>query len=193
MANHLIFHMTDEEIKAAEAAKAAEQEEQRKKDLAEEERLKNLKIEDDEEDGFDWKADALKHRAIADRLKGKLAKVAPITRTNEEHKVDEEITKDVAALKQAEAKRQFGFEHGLSPQETDHAFRFANGKPTKETLEDPFFKSGLEGLRTKERLEKNLPGSNSRSSVFKDKSFAESSEEDRKKSFEKRVKEIQGA
>lgn len=183
--------MTDEEIKAAEAAKAAEEEEQRKKDLAEEERLKNLKIEEEEEDNFDWKADALKHRAISERLKKKLAN-APITKPNEEHKVDEETVKDVQALKQAEAKRQFGFEHGLSPKETDYAFKFGNGKPSKETLEDSFFKSGLEGLRAKERLANNTPGSNSRSSVFKDKSFSELSEEDRKKTFEGKIKELKG-
>lgn len=142
----------------------------------------------EEEDKTDWKAEALKHKAIADRLKGKLAKIAPITNVSkEEHKLDEDTVKDVQHLKEVEAKRQFGFEHELSPKETDLAFKFANGKPTKKTLEDEFFKGGLESLRSKDRLAKNTPGSSSRSSVFSEKSFAETPEEDRKKSFEKAV------
>lgn len=180
--------MTDEETKIAE-----QQEEQRKKDaLAEEERLKNLKIEEDgEEDGFDWKADALKHRAIADRLKTKLSKVAPISKNpNEEHKLDDEVVQSVKKLEQAEAKRQFGFEHKLSPEETDLAFKFSGGKPSKEVLEDEFFKGGLESLRAKQRLQNNLPGSSSRSSVFTEKPFSEMKEDERKQAFESKMKSI---
>lgn len=180
--------MTDEEKKLEEERLL---EEKKQKDLAEEERLKNLKIEEEEEEEFDWKADALKHRAIADRLKTKLSKVSPITKVSkEEHTIDDEIVQDVKVLKEERQKRQFGFDHKLSPEETDYAFKFSNGKPTKEVLEDPFFKGGLESLRAKKRLEENLPGSSSRSSIFVDKSFSELDEEGRKKAFDSKIKSL---
>lgn len=147
----------------------------------------------EDKDTTDWKAEALKHKAIADRLKGKLSKVAPLNRDKEEHKVDEELIKDVQDLKEEKLKRQFGFDNGLSPEETDIAFKYSNGKLSKEMLEDSFFKAGLESLRAKKRLESNLPGSNSRSSVFREKSFSETPEEDRKKIFESRIKELKGS
>lgn len=140
---------------------------------------------DSEESKIDWRAEALKQTAIANRLKKKLSQ--PIT-NKQEPKIDEELKKDVSFLKEIEFKRQFGFEHNLSPKETDYAFKFSNGKPTKEILEDPFFKGGLDSLRAKERLEKNIPGSSSRSSVFTEKPFGELTQEERKKQFESRMK-----
>lgn len=148
------------------------------------------KAHEDTED-FDWKADALKHRAIATRLKVKLAKVPQtFNKPNEELKIDEDLKKDVSYLKEVESKRQFGFEHNLSPKETDLAFRFSGGKADPKILEDEFFKAGIEALRSKERLSNNLPGSSSRSTVFTEKSFAETPEEDRKKIFESKMKGI---
>ncbi len=143
---------------------------------------------DPAEEEKDWKAEALKHKAIADRLKIKLSK-QPL-QTKIEPKIDDETIKDVQFLKQVELKRQFGFENGLSPQETDYAFKFAGGKPSKEVLEDPFFKGGIESLRSKERLEKNIPGASSRSSVFTEKPFSELSEDDRAKAFEAKMKGV---
>ena len=134
---------------------------------------------------IDWRAEALKQTAIANRLKKKLSQnIIP----KQEPKIDEDIVKDVTYLKQVESKRQFGFEHNLSPEETDYAFKFSSGNPTKEILEDSFFKGGLESLRTKKRLEANIPGSSSRSSVFSDKPFTELTPEERKKQFESKMK-----
>ena len=76
--------------------------------------------------------------------------------------IDEDTKKTVASLALAEAKRQFGYANGLSPEETDAVFRI-NPNPTKETLEDPFVKGGLEAIRAKKRVENNTPGSSSRS------------------------------
>lgn len=175
--------MTDEEKLA--------QEEEQKEILAEEERLKieEEAKSDEEKKNINWQAEALKHKAISNRLKIKLSKVPPPITTvpKEEHKIDEDVVQSVKKLEQAEAKRQFGHEHSLSPEETDIAFKFAGGKPSKETLEDSFFKAGLESLRAKKRLENNTPGSNSRSSVFSDKSFAELDEKGREKSFNEAV------
>lgn len=137
----------------------------------------------------DWRGEALKHKAIADRLKKKLSN-QPIIKDKQEPKIDDDIVADVKILKEERLKRQFGFEHNLSPEETDYAFRFSNGTPTKELLEDPFFKGGLESLRAKSRLEKNIPGSSSRSSVFTEKSFTELSSDERKKTFESKMKAL---
>ena len=134
-----------------------------------------------EEEQFDWKAEALKNKAIADRLKKKLAN-PPTLLTKE--KPDYEIVKSVKRLEEIESKRQFGFEHSLSPEETDFLFRATGGNPTKETLEDPFIKGGLESYRSKKRLEANTPSGSSSSSIFKGKEFKEMSEDEKRKSFE---------
>jgi hypothetical protein len=76
--------------------------------------------------------------------------------------IDEDTKKTVANLALAEEKRQFGYSNGLSPEETDAVFRI-NPKPTKETLEDPFVKGGLEAIRAKKRVDNNTPNSSSRS------------------------------
>lgn len=141
-----------------------------------------------EEEVFDWKAEALKHKAIADRLKKKLSTQS--LQTKPEQKIDDDIKKDISFLKEVEAKRQFGFENNLSPQETDLAFKFAGGKPDAKVLEDEFFKAGIEGLRSKQRLENNIPGSSSRSSVFSEKPFEEMKEDERKNAFESKMKGI---
>lgn len=135
-----------------------------------------------EEDSFDWKAEALKNKAIADRLKRKLSQPQVPLKTNEEP--DREIVKSVKRLEEIENKRQFGFEHNLSPEETDFVFKISGNKPTKEILEDPFVKSGLEGHRSKKRLEANTPSSSSSSSPFKVKQFNEMSDDEKRKAFE---------
>lgn len=143
--------------------------------------------QEEEVDSTDWKAEALKNKAIAERLRKKLT-TQPIIKPNPEH--DDEIVKTVKNLAMLEEKRQFGFENNLSPKETDYAWKFAGGKPSKEVLEDDFFKGGLESLRAKQRLENNTPSSSSHSPVFGDKLFSELSEEEKAKAFEARVKGI---
>lgn len=103
---------------------------------------------------------------------------------------DDAVVKDVQYLKTLEEKRQYGYENGLSPQETDYAFKFAGGKPTKEILEDPFFKGGLESFRSMQRVEANIPNSSSSAPVFGDKPFSEIPDDERAKRFESRMKQI---
>lgn len=134
-----------------------------------------------EEEKFDWKAEALKQQAIASRLKKKLGQPQPLS-TKE--KPDDEIVKSVKRLEEIESKRQFGFENQLSPEETDFVYKISGGKPTKEILEDPFVKSGLEGYRSKKRLEANTPSGSSSSSIFKSKQFNEMSKDEQRKAFE---------
>lgn len=151
----------------------------------------------DDNDSIDWKAEALrlkeeniererrlKERAIARRWEKKTSN----QNINNKQEHDDEVVKKVNHLSMLEEKRQFGYENGLSPQETDYAFKFANGKPTKEILQDSFFKGGIESLRAQNRLESNIPSSSSRSAVFADKPFEELSEDDRRKAFEARMK-----
>jgi hypothetical protein len=138
-------------------------------------------LDNEQEEQFDWKAEALKNKAIADRLKRKLAQ--PQTLSTKE-KPDDEIIKKVSRLEEIESKRQFGFENNLSPEETDFVYKVTGGVPKKEILEDPFIKAGLEGYRSKKRLEANTPSGSSSSSIFKGKEFKEMSEDDRRKAFE---------
>jgi hypothetical protein len=104
---------------------------------------------------------------------------------------DEEVVQTVRKLEVAEQKRQFGFENNLSPQETDMIFKFTNGKPTKEVLDNPFVKSGLEGLRATKRIESNTPSSNSRSPIFQGKKFEDLDPSELKKSYEEAGKKFQ--
>lgn len=97
---------------------------------------------------------------------------------------DDSLVRSVKKLETIEAKRQFGYEHSLSPEETDFIFKFSNGKPDKTVLENPFIKSGLEGFRASKRIEANTPGATSRSPIFQGKEFKEMTEDERRKSFE---------
>lgn len=139
-----------------------------------------------EEDTTDWRAEALKHKAIADRLKKKMS-TQTIIQPKQEH--EDEVVKTVQRLSMLEEKRQFGFENQLSPEETDFIFKFSS-KPTKEILSDPFVKAGLDGYRQSKRLENNTPSTSSRSPIFTDKPFEELSEDDRRKAFESKMKAI---
>jgi hypothetical protein len=69
---------------------------------------------------------------------------------------EDTLKSDVESLKLAERKRQFGYEHGLSPDETDAVFKLSPN-PSKETLDDPFVKGGLESIRSQKRVNDNTP------------------------------------
>lgn len=102
--------------------------------------------------------------------------------------MDEEIVSSVKKLEMIEAKRQFGYENSLSPEETDFIFKMAGGKPDKTVLENPFVKSGLEGYRASKRVEANTPSSTSRSPIFQGKDFKDMSDDERRKSYEATAK-----
>jgi len=88
-------------------------------------------------------------------------------------------------LSAAEEKRQFGYQHKLSPEETDHAFAFAKGlgKKPHEVLDNTFFKSGLQALRQQQRASGAIPGPSNRSFQVEGKTFNELKPEDKKKNF----------
>jgi len=103
---------------------------------------------------------------------------------------DDEVVRRLSTLETIESKRQFGFENNLSPEETDIVFQFSQGKPTKETLEHPFIKAGIEQLRAAKRVESNTPSSASHSPVFGNKPFSELSQDERRKAFEQKMKQF---
>lgn len=125
-----------------------------------------LTLEEEAPQETDWKAEALKQKAIAQRLAKKAKEVSQPETTQDletpKKDVPDDIRKTVADLALAEKKRQFGYQHGLSPEETDAVFMFTPN-PTKETLTHPFVEGGLAKLRSKKRVEENTPSSSSRS------------------------------
>jgi len=112
----------------------------------------------------DYKTEFLKQKAINRRLSKKIASPEK-TKQDLPEKKDDDIRLTVKELQMAEKKRQFGYEHGLSPEETDAVFKLSPN-PTKEVLDDPFVKGGLASLRAKKRVAENTPKSSSRSASF---------------------------
>jgi len=86
---------------------------------------------------------------------------------------DDELRKTVGGLQLAEEKRQFGYQHSLSPEETDLAFALADGQKVKPTdiLTNDFFKTGLDGLRQKRKTASAIPGSSSRATTVDGKAI----------------------
>lgn len=96
----------------------------------------------------------------------------------------------LSRLELLEAKRQFAWENNLSPEETDKVFAITNNNPTKDVLNDPFVKHGLEGVRASKRVADATPSSSKAGRTFKGKSFAELSPEDQKKNYAEYVRSL---
>lgn len=144
-----------------------------------------------EEDTVDYKALYEQEKSDKKKLERKLFSVKASSKPlTEKPQVDDETVKTVQRLALLEEKRQFGFDNGLSPEETDAVYKFSSGNPTKETLEHPFVKAGIESLRSQKKLESNIPGSTSRSPIFSDKNFAEMTDDERRSSFEQASKKF---
>jgi hypothetical protein len=99
--------------------------------------------------------------------------------------IPDEINTRLSAVELSEQKRQFGHAKGLSPEEVDHVFTYANGvgKKPEEVLEAPFVKAGLEALRTETRTHSAIPGPSNRSPKVGGKAFSEMTEKEREESF----------
>lgn len=100
---------------------------------------------------------------------------------------------EVQRLNLSEEKRQFGYDHELSPSETNEVFAYAIGHNIKpsEALDKPFIKSGLESMRSQARAEGATPGPSGRSPVVEGKPFGEMSKDDKRKNFPKLVGALQ--
>lgn len=146
------------------------------------------------EETVDYKAIAEERERELKKLKRQLyvktsSKPLKPNLTNKES-LPTELIEKVNKLDLIESKRQFGYEHGLSPEETDWIFQATGGKPSKEALEIPFIKHGLEGYRASKRVEANTPGSSARGSVFAGKNFTELSTDERANAFAEKMKQI---
>lgn len=104
-------------------------------------------------------------QAEADLAKTKLDLESEKEKNNQEPEKLKGIEDKVSQLELAERKRQFGYDNGLSPIETDRVFQI-NPNPTKETLDDPFVKGGLSAIKAKEKLSQNMPGASTGSPHF---------------------------
>jgi len=102
---------------------------------------------------------------------------------------DSDLRKDIESLKLSEKKRQFGYQHSLSPEETDMVFKFSTN-PSKEDLESPFVKGGLEAIRAQRRASEATPTPTRSTFSLKDKQFAELSTDEKDKEWAKRVAKL---
>jgi len=130
------------------------------------------------------------NRKLYARLKNAEDKLKTKT-TQKPTEVPEEfstVIEDVKSLKQIESKRQFGFKHGLSPEETDHLFRYAGNEDPEKVLKSPFFETALKASRRAQAVNDATPAPSNRSTVINGKSFAEMTPEERAKNWSKILK-----
>lgn len=142
-------------------------------------------VQSEDKPSVDWQKEALKYKAIAQRYAKKVQGGTPEPKQDLAEKKDDDIRQTVKELQLAEKKRQFGYEHGLSPEETDAVFKLSPN-PTKSVLEDPFVKGGLASLRAKKRVAENTPSSSSRSASL-NIDHSKSTPDEKQKEFEKFV------
>jgi hypothetical protein len=147
--------------------------------------LEEEEISEDQDEIIKKKDEAI--RQLTARAKKAEALAKNITNQSRKAEVKGEDTEDikqtVQELKLAETKRQFGYANGLSPEETDYLFKISPN-PSKELLEDPFIKGGIEAIRKTKRAEQNTPALNSRSPRFEVPKKKDLTLDDKQKAFE---------
>lgn len=152
----------------------------------------DLEIKDDEEsdDPIDKIDDIeeLRKRAKGYRAVATRKKTQPKLETKAKTTDNKDILGKIELLEMAEKKRQFGYEHGLSPEQTDRVFR-VNPNPSAEDLKDPFIQAGLNALKRKESLEKNIPETSAKTSAVLPKDFDKLSPQEKDAAYEKFMKE----
>lgn len=141
--------------------------------IEEEEVEEETEDEESEEESEDQTAEELeelrkKNAELVARLRRETKKKNKPTKTITRD--EPEVLSRVERLELSEKKRQFGYLHGLSPDETDKIFQI-NPDPSEETLKDPFVKAGLQALRKQKRASDNMPsgsGVSGKASLGKD-------------------------
>ncbi len=140
--------------------------------------------EEESDDTPDWEAEAKKWKAIASRNKKKqeqsVEKKPADSKVELSDEDDEDLATRLQRLEQTEEKRRFGYEHKLSPEETDKVFQI-DPRPTAKTLDDPFVKAGLQAIRKANRVDENTPSSSTKSTVYSSKKFNELSPQEKQK------------
>lgn len=100
---------------------------------------------------------------------------------------DGDLRQEVESLKQTEKKRDFGYQHNLSPEEVDKVFAIESN-PTEDTLNDPFVKEGLKGIRKQKKVSENTPSSSGQSSPLKKKGWNELSRNEKNKRWQEHMR-----
>lgn len=104
-----------------------------------------------------------KNRSAADRRTSKKGKLSDRERNGSAKNNErlEAIEANQVRLDRLEAKRQFGYETGLAPDEVNVVFKLTK-KPSRKSLEDPIIKGALEGYRSNKRAKNNIPSGSGR-------------------------------
>jgi hypothetical protein len=129
----------------------------------------------------DWKAEAAKWKAIAERNKNKAEKKAEPAAPTPEVKGDLSVN-DFLALR----KEKFSDEEiALVAEEASKL-----GVPVTKVLSNSTFKAGIEALREKAKIEQATPNPSSRSTTVSNKSFSALPKEQQKASYEQTIKSL---
>lgn len=86
---------------------------------------------------------------------------------------DTDVSKTVAELKSAEDRREFQDEHNLTKDQALWLWKYSNGKPTAEMLEDDGVKAALKAVQTKQSVDDNTPSGTKGVATFKGKTWNE--------------------
>lgn len=133
------------------------------------------------------KAEGFEKQADGSWLKKPKSPTPPAPDLSKPTPKDDNVDDRVSKLELSEKKRNFGYDNGLSPEETDHLFRFAGDKTPDEALKDPFFQAGLKEMRRSKRVAEAIPSSSNRATKVDGKGFDEMSSEERSKNWDKIV------
>lgn len=111
----------------------------------------------------------------------------PLPTTTPKSEPADDVVARISKLETVEQKRQFGYAHGLSPEETDKAFAYAKGLEInpEDALKDEFFKNALDSHRSQERQSGNTPRPSARLPKIEGKTFNEMTPEERSKNWAK--------
>lgn len=158
--------------------------------------------DEDEDEEDDSKKKSKKSKSDPDDSKGKKNRDAARRRKsskNRDTSGQDDLRKDIDALKKSDAKRAllerkrtFGYEHGLSPKQVDFVFRTTK-RPTAKYLQQPEIAAGLNAIKQGENVSQNTPSNNGR--VFKNdkgkpKSWTELKPDERQSRFTERRRAI---
>lgn len=133
------------------------------------------------EDKTDYKAKFFQLQ----RQVNKKQTVTPPVKTEKVAKSTEELVKELAKEREIS---NFAEENAISVSQARQVFKF-HPSPTKEVLNDPFIKAGLDAMARKARIESNTPSS-AKVSTFAGKSFKDLPVEDKNKHFAEHLKNL---
>lgn len=133
------------------------------------------------------------NRKLYERAKaaeGELKEIKPkyqdlIKKPVEKPTAPDEVTSRIDKLEISERKRQFGYRHNLSPDETDLLWRMSGDKTPDETLKEQDFQDVLESRRRRARVAEAIPSGTNRTVSVEGKSFKEMTPEERQKNWGK--------